>query len=61
VRLGDVSVGQQLIDLKAALDEGAITAEEFAETKAALLALNALCENTESVSESDPESGMKWF
>jgi len=57
VQFGDVSIGQQLVDLKAALDDGAITPEEFTETKATLLALNSLCENTES--ESD--SGMDWF
>lgn len=63
VQLGDVSVGQQLIDLKAALDEGAITQEEFVQTKATLLALNALCENTEAVaeSESETEPGIRWF
>ena len=47
VSLGDVSLGQQLIDLKLALDEGAITQEEFEETKQNLLVLNSLCENTE--------------
>jgi hypothetical protein len=47
VRLGDVSLGQQLIDLKRALDEGAMTAEEYEQTKQTLLKLNNLCENTE--------------
>lgn len=47
VGLGDVSVGQQMIDLKRALDEGAMTAEEYEETKRTLLKLNNLCENTE--------------
>ena len=59
VQLGDVSVGQQLIDLKAALDAGAITPDEFTQTKATLLALNSLCENTEADAES--ESGIDWF
>ncbi len=53
VSLGDVSLGQQLLDLKSALDDGAITQNEFEETKETLLALNALCENT--------ESEMSWF
>jgi hypothetical protein len=47
VSLGDVSLGQQLIDLKSALDQGAITPEEFDATKETLLSLNALCQNTE--------------
>lgn len=47
VTLGDVSLGQQLLDLKSALDQKAITDEEYSETKKTLLALNALCENTE--------------
>ncbi len=47
VRLGDVSLGQQLIDLKRALDEGAMTAEEYAEVRQSLMALGALCQNTE--------------
>jgi hypothetical protein len=48
VTLGDVSLGQQLLDLKSALDQKAITETEYAETKETLLALNSLCENTES-------------
>ncbi len=47
VSLGDVSLGTQLLDLKSALDSGAITQDEFEDTKATLLALNSLCENTE--------------
>ncbi len=46
VSWGDVSVGQQLIDLKLALDAGALTAAEYEETKAALLSIPAICENT---------------
>lgn len=59
VQFGDVSIGQQLVDLKAAMDDGAITAQEFEAAKATLLALNSLCENTEADAES--ESGMDWF
>ena len=54
VSLGDVSLGTQLLDLKTALDNGAITEEEFEETKETLLALNSLCENTE------PEDSWLW-
>jgi hypothetical protein len=48
VRLGDVSIGQQLIDLKRALDEGAMSQSEYDDTKQSLLLLNNLCENTET-------------
>ncbi|MEQ8857948.1 MAG: SHOCT domain-containing protein [Pseudomonadales bacterium] len=47
VRLGDVSLGQQLIDLKRALDEGAMTDEEYTQARQSLLSLAALCQNTE--------------
>lgn len=53
VRLGDVSLGQQLIDLKTALDREAITEDEYEETKESLLALNNLCK------DSEPETS--WF
>ncbi len=43
IRLGDVSVGQQLIDLKAALDGGAMTQEEYVKVKTQLMALTNLC------------------
>jgi hypothetical protein len=46
VHLGDVSIGQQLIDLKLALDRNALSQDEYVETKKTLLSLNALCENT---------------
>jgi len=51
ISLGDVSVGQQLIDLKRALDEGAMTEDEYVKTKATLLELNNVCENTEAADE----------
>lgn len=47
VKLGDVSLGQQLMDLKTAQESGALTEEEYATLKAQLLALGALCENNE--------------
>jgi hypothetical protein len=40
---GDVSVGQQLIDLKTALDQGAVDPEEYQRMKAAIMALSAGC------------------
>jgi|GEM_PF-1193888 len=43
VSLGDVSLGQQLMDLKAALDAGALTETEYAEFKANLISLTHLC------------------
>ncbi|MGK0222749.1 MAG: hypothetical protein ACI9ON_001989 [Limisphaerales bacterium] len=48
VTMGDVSLGQQLLDLKSAFDQEAITEEEYSQTKQTLLALNSLCENTKS-------------
>jgi hypothetical protein len=43
--LGDVSLGQQLIDLKAALDQGAVDPEEYARMKEAITALSTGCGN----------------
>jgi hypothetical protein len=43
---GDVSVGQQLIDLKLALDAEALTQPEYETLKEALLSMPALCETT---------------
>ena len=66
VSLGDVSVGQQLLDLKTALDEEALTQEEYEATKRTLLALNNLCQNTNDEQSGD-EGGEKqdeefdWF
>ena len=45
IRLGDVSLGQQLIDLKAALDGGAMTQEEYAKAKTQLMDLTSLCKH----------------
>lgn len=47
VRLGDVSLGQQFIDLKRAVDEGALTATEYEQAKARLLKLTTGCEGAE--------------
>ena len=47
IRLGDVSLGQQMIDLKTALEAGAMTQAEYDETKQTLLSINEVCRNTE--------------
>ena len=54
VSLGDISLGQQLIDLKAAFDAQAITHEEYEVSKAGLLALGNACEAGE-------DDGARWF
>ena len=43
IHLGDVSLGQQLIDLKAALDADALTQEEYDTAHALLLSGADLC------------------
>jgi len=48
VSLGDVSLGQQLMDLKTALDEEAISDDEYRMTKESILALADGCEEEES-------------
>lgn len=45
VRLGDVSLGRQLIDLKAAYDQGAMTKTEYETVRVLLLSLGRLCES----------------
>lgn len=44
VHLGNVSIGQQMIDLKAALEQQAITQEEYDRLKNALMVLDQACE-----------------
>jgi len=53
VSLGDVSLGQQLLDLQTAVESEAMTREEYEATKKTLLSLNGPCE------ESEPETS--WF
>jgi len=45
IHLGDVSLGRQLIDLKQALEETAISQAEYDAAKEKLIALNARCES----------------
>jgi hypothetical protein len=47
LRFGDISIGQQLIDLKRALDENVISDAEYEATRQALLRITAVCENQE--------------
>jgi hypothetical protein len=53
IRLGDVSLGQQLIDLKAALDGGAMTQEEYAAVKTQLMDLTNLCAHDDDKDENE--------
>ncbi len=48
VMLCDVSLGQQLIDLQRALDEGAIDEAQHARAQEALLSLTSACQDDES-------------
>ncbi len=73
VNLGDVSLGQQLIDLKTALDEDAISPREYEQTKQRMLELLAQWEDTPADADRDnhhnrshheqdeDEDGFKWF
>jgi hypothetical protein len=45
IHLGDVSLGQQLIDLKEALDADALTQDEYDTAHALLLSGARLCED----------------
>ena len=47
LRMGDVSLGQQLIDLQRAHESGALDDEEYQRVRTALIALGSLCEDTE--------------
>ena len=43
INLGSVSIGQQLIDLKLALDSESIDQEEYTQLKGLILSLSAAC------------------
>jgi len=53
IRLGDVSIGQQLIDLKAALDQGAMTQAEYESVRTRLIELNLACNEAGAEAEAD--------
>ncbi|MDA1074882.1 MAG: hypothetical protein O3A63_09015 [Proteobacteria bacterium] len=46
VNLGNVSVGQQMMDLSKALEAGALTDIEYAKLKTVLMSIDGVCENT---------------
>ena len=43
INLGSVSLGKQMIDLKLALDQEAISTEEYVHLKKTVMALNTMC------------------
>ncbi len=47
VRLANISLGQQLIDLKRALEQEAISEDEFESAREKLISLYAICETDE--------------
>ena len=55
LRMGDVTLGQQLIDLKQALDVNAVSEEEYKQMKAGLVAAASMC----AAAEEDEEDS--WF
>ena len=59
ISLGDVSLGQQLIDLKAALDAEAITEDEYESLKAELIAAVEMCDGEQAEEEED--EGFRFF
>ena len=59
-----VSLGEQLIDLQAALEAGVISVEEFETTKAKLLESAAACggsEHAEEAEDDDDDDDSFWF
>lgn len=59
ISLGDVSLGQQLIDLKAALEAEAISKDEYESLKAELIAAVEMCEGGQA--EEDEDEGFRFF
>lgn len=53
--LGDVSVGQQLLDLKAAYDQGAISEDEYTQAKQKFLSLLEGCECNSEDAETEED------
>ncbi len=52
LRMGDVSLGQQLIDLKRALEEDAVTASDYETMKANLVNAASMCDAAEEEDDS---------
>ena len=51
IQLADISLGQQLIDLQRALEEEAISEEEYEAAREKLISLHAICESGEESGE----------
>ena len=51
VKMGDVSIGQQMIDLKRALDQQAITEAEYQRLKTEVMSLVGAGEHTQEAGE----------
>jgi hypothetical protein len=47
ISLGSVSIGQQMMDLKVALEAGAMSQAEYDETRATLLSITSICQATD--------------
>lgn len=47
ISLGSVSIGRQMMDLKAALESGSMSQIEYDETKKTLLSINVVCAATD--------------
>ena len=67
IGLGDVTLGQQLIDLQRALESDAIDEEEFEQIKKNLIASAAMCSegvvpsDAEAEAEAEEEEDSFWF
>ena len=48
---GSVSLGQQMIDLKVALDQDAISDEEYAKLKEVVMSVNSSCDEEEETED----------
>jgi len=51
IDLGSVSLGQQMIDLKVALDQDAISNEEYAKLKEIVMSVNSSCGEEEETED----------
>ena len=51
VRMGDVSIGQQMIDLKQALDQQAISEAEYQRLKTQIMSLAEACKRAQEAGE----------
>lgn len=53
LRLGNITIGQQLIDLKEALDKGAVSESEYNQIKENLVSASSMC----AAAEQDDDEG----